>query len=113
MVEISTGLSLGVILGVLVVTVLLSLLSPKGKAKTAINRLRRRLEDWQELQGSAAPSEQVTAAYTALVQAEQVVRALPEAYRRDLIEQRQTLREMLDDAHARQQASRTGAGRAS
>jgi tellurite resistance protein TerC len=40
-VEISTGLSLTVILGVLVVTVAASLLSPAGKAQTAIGNARR------------------------------------------------------------------------
>ncbi len=40
-VEISTGLSLSVIVGVLVVTVVASLLSPKGKAQTAIAHARR------------------------------------------------------------------------
>jgi tellurite resistance protein TerC len=40
-VEISTGLSLGVILGVLAVTVVASLLSPAGKAQTAIAGVRR------------------------------------------------------------------------
>ena len=40
-VEISTGLSLSVILGVLVVTVVASLLSPAGKAQNAIANARR------------------------------------------------------------------------
>src|SRR4051812_7554445 len=92
-VEVSTLQSLVAIIGILVLTVLLSLLSPKGKAKTAISRLRRRLADWQDLQGSAALPAQREAAYAILVQAEQAVRALPEEYRRDLIEERQTLRE--------------------
>ena len=42
-IEISTLQSLVVIIGILVVTVFLSLHSPKGKAKVAISRLRRRL----------------------------------------------------------------------
>jgi tellurite resistance protein TerC len=112
-VEVSTLQSLVAIVGILVLTVLLSLLSPKGKAQTTISRLRGRLADWQDLQGSAALPAQREAAYAILVQAEQAVRALPEEYRRDLIEERQTLREMLDDAHARQRASTTGPGRAS
>ncbi|WP_299166349.1 TerC family protein [uncultured Arthrobacter sp.] len=40
-VEISTGLSLSLIVGVLIVTVLASLLSPKGKAKNLISGARR------------------------------------------------------------------------
>jgi tellurite resistance protein TerC len=39
-VEISTGLSLSVILGILVVTVVASLFSRKGKAQTAIANAR-------------------------------------------------------------------------
>ena len=39
--SISTGVSLSVILGVLVVTVLASLYSPAGKARTAIGNARR------------------------------------------------------------------------
>src|SRR5206468_751290 len=105
--------SLVAIVGILVVTVLVSLLSPKGKAKTAISRLRSRLADWQDLQAGAAPAARREGAYALLVQAEQAVLALPEEYRRELIEERQRLRDMVADAHARQQASTTGAGRAS
>lgn len=47
--EISTGLSLSVILGVLVVTVAASLVSKKGKAKTTIANLRRHVEEYLDL----------------------------------------------------------------
>ncbi|BBY88362.1 TerC family protein [Mycolicibacterium tokaiense] len=47
--EISTGLSLGVILGVLVITVVASLFSGKGKAKTTIANLRRHLDEYLDL----------------------------------------------------------------
>ena len=102
-IEITTVTSLVAIVGILAVTVLLSLYSPRGKAKTAVGRLRRRLQAWQDLDaGAAAPADRV-AAYDALVQAERAVRALPEEYRA-MIHERQTLREMLADAHARQAA---------
>ena len=100
-VEISTMQSLLVIVGLLVATVLLSLFSPRGKAKTAVGRLRRRLAAWQELDGDTTPAAEREAAYAGLVAAEQAVKALPEKYRA-MIHERQTLREMLADAHARQ-----------
>jgi tellurite resistance protein TerC len=48
-VEISTGLSLGVILGVLVVTIAASLLSRKGRARTAIGNARRHMNAYLDL----------------------------------------------------------------
>ena len=103
-IEISTAQSLMVILGILVFTVLLSLLSPKGKAKTAVGRLRRSLAQWQDLNAAGAPAAERDAVYARLVDAEKTVRALPERYRA-LIEERQTLREMLAKAHERQAAA--------
>ncbi|MBC5784225.1 TerC family protein [Ramlibacter sp. USB13] len=105
-VEITTITSLVVIVGILVVTVLLSLFSPRGKAKTAVGRLRRRLAVWQELDARHAAAADRAAAYEALVAAEKAVRALPEEYRA-MIHERHTLREMLADAHARQSRSPT------
>ncbi|MDB5915263.1 MAG: putative rane protein tellurium resistance [Ramlibacter sp.] len=99
-IEISTLQSLAAIVGILVLTVLLSLLSPKGKAKTAVSRLRRSLAAWQDLDAAAPPAAR-QAAYGNLLSAEQAVRALPEEHRA-LIEERQTLREMLAEAHRRQ-----------
>jgi tellurite resistance protein TerC len=112
-VEISTVESLLVIVGILVLTVLLSLFSPRGKAKTAVGRLRRRLEAWQELDADTASAAEREAAYAGLVTAEQAVKALPEKYRA-MIHERQTLREMLSEAHARQEVRTpaTGAGKA-
>ena len=104
-IEISTIQSLVVIVGILVVTVLVSLLSPKGKARTAVGRLRRDLAAWQDLHatGSATPEEH-EAAYARLVASEQAVKALPERYRA-MIHERQTLREMLADVHAQAAAA--------
>lgn len=47
--QVSTALSLGVILGVLVITVVASLFSGKGKAKTTIANLRRHLDEYLDL----------------------------------------------------------------
>jgi tellurite resistance protein TerC len=105
-IEISTIQSLVVILAILLVTVLLSLLSPRGKAKSAIRRLRRDLAAVQELQAQAANEAERKAAYERLVASEQAVRALPEKYRA-MIDERQTLREMLADVHRRAAAADT------
>jgi tellurite resistance protein TerC len=106
-IEISTAQSLAVIVGILAFTVGASLLSPKGKARTAVSRLRRSLAQWQDLDAAGAPAAQRDAAYAQLVDAERTVRALPQKYRA-LIHERQTLREMLALAHAR--AANAGAG---
>jgi tellurite resistance protein TerC len=102
-IEFSPLMSLVVISAILTVTILLSLLSPKGKAKTAVARLRQSLAAWQDLDALGATAEQRAAAYAKLADAERAVRALPEEYRA-LIHERQTLREMLAQAHARQAA---------
>ena len=100
-IEISTIQSLVVIIGILLLTVLVSLLSPRGKAKTAVGRLRRDLAAWQDLDAAATTSDaERQAAYDRLVASEQSVKALPEKYR-SMIQERQTLREMLADVHAR------------
>ena len=100
-IEITTLQSLVVIIGILVLTVFLSLHSPRGKAKVAISRLRRRLGAYLT-QDPDAPPEQRQALFASLLEAEVAVRALPEDLRAR-IEERQTLREMLAEAHARAQ----------
>jgi tellurite resistance protein TerC len=107
-IEISPMQSLIVISAILAATVLLSLLSPKGKAKSAVSRLRQALTTWQDLDAAGAPAAQRAAAYAKLAEAEQVVRGLPEQYRA-LISERHTLREMLAEAHAREAADRIDA----
>ena len=98
-IEISTMQSLLAIIAILLLTVLLSLLSPKGKAKTAVSRLRQRLAAYQGLDADA-PATQRETAYADLRRAEDEVRALPEEFRA-LIHERETLREMLADVHYR------------
>jgi tellurite resistance protein TerC len=56
-VEISTGLSLSVIIGVLVVTVAASLLSRAGKAQNAIANARRHATSYLDAEYTADPSE--------------------------------------------------------
>ncbi|KHL02190.1 TerC family protein [Sinomonas humi] len=55
--EVTTGLSLVVIIGVLVVTIVASLVSPAGKAQTAINNARRHAESYLDLGYTADPAE--------------------------------------------------------
>lgn len=99
-VEITTLQSLLVIVGILVVTVFLSLHSPNGKARVAISRLRRRLAAYLALPPDTPP-EQKQAMFAGLLDAEAQVRALPEAVR-ERMDERQSVREMLAEAHARQ-----------
>jgi tellurite resistance protein TerC len=56
-VEISTTLSLGVIFGVLIVTVVASLLSRAGRAQTAINNARRHAMSYLDSEYTADPAE--------------------------------------------------------
>ena len=55
--EISTGLSLTVIIGVLAVTIIASLVSKSGKAQTVLNNARRHAESYLDLDYTADPGE--------------------------------------------------------
>ena len=55
--EVTTGLSLVVIIGVLAITIVASLVSPAGKAQTAINNARRHAESYLDLGYTADPAE--------------------------------------------------------
>ncbi len=79
-VEISTGLSLSVILGILVVTVLASLLSDAGKAQHAASRLRHHAQEYVDLDADVAPEER-SEAYDLVVTEERVLRDLPAKHR--------------------------------
>ena len=98
-VEISTGLSLGVIVGVLVVTVAASLLSPAGKAQTAVSNARRNAIRYLDLGYEEDPRLR-EAAYTALCKEERVIRSLPAKYRARIREGQTELVELIDRAHA-------------
>jgi tellurite resistance protein TerC len=79
-VEISTGLSLTVILGVLVVTVIASMVSPKGKAHAAISGARRHAIAYTDLEYTADQSER-NRIFDKLVAEEEAIRALTPKYR--------------------------------
>lgn len=97
-VEISTGLSLTVIVGVLVVTVGASLLSPKGKAHTAISNARRAATRYLDI-GYEADRSLREKSYAAICEQEQVLRELPKQYRDEIKEGEQGLLELLRRTH--------------
>jgi tellurite resistance protein TerC len=80
-VEISTGLSLTVILGVLVVTVVASLVSPKGKAQTAIANARRHAAAYLDSEYTADPAERDRIYRRLLHERDQIIQLGPR-YRR-------------------------------
>jgi tellurite resistance protein TerC len=96
-IEISTGTSLTVILGVLAITVVGSLVSPKGRARTAVVNVRRYADEYLDLSYTTDPVERQRV-YNGMLAAEKVVAALPAKYRA-MIKQPEQLREKLGRAH--------------
>jgi tellurite resistance protein TerC len=80
-VEISTGLSLAVILGVLVATVVASLLSPAGKAQTAIANARRHATSYLDMEYTHDQSERERVFHLLLAERDTIV-ALGPKYRK-------------------------------
>lgn len=80
-VEVSTGLSLSVILGVLVITVLASIFSPKGKAKNAVSGARRHATEYVDLNYETDMAER-DKIFAKMVREEDQIRKLPEKYKR-------------------------------
>ncbi|MBD8044409.1 TerC family protein [Arthrobacter sp. Sa2BUA2] len=79
-VEISTGLSLSVIIGILVVTIIASLVSPAGKALTAVNNARRHANAYLDLSYTADEGERERI-YTALCEEERQIEQMDMKYR--------------------------------
>ncbi|MHA7221245.1 TerC family protein [Arthrobacter sp. RHLT1-20] len=79
-VEITTGLSLTVIIGVLVFTVVASLVSKAGKAQTAINNARRHAVSYLDLEYTADPAERERI-YNALLEEERQIEQMEPKYR--------------------------------
>ncbi|WP_024365296.1 TerC family protein [Arthrobacter sp. TB 26] len=96
--EISTGASLLVILGVLTVTVLASIFSPKGKAKNAVSGAKRHAIDYLDLNYETDIVERERI-FTKMVSEEEQLRTLPEKYKR-LIRHETEVMELLHRAHA-------------
>jgi tellurite resistance protein TerC len=97
-VEISTGLSLSVIIGALLVTVVASLVSSKGRAQNAVTNARRHATQYLDL-SYEADQRLRERTFEALLQEEQIIRGLPEKYRRRIRDEHE-LMDLLHRAHA-------------
>jgi tellurite resistance protein TerC len=100
-VEISTGLSLTVILGILVVTVLASLTSAKGRAQNAVSAARRHAAAYLDVEKDPAWRESI---FAKLLEEEAAIRQLPEKYRARIREE-DKLMALLRRAHAEHDAA--------
>jgi tellurite resistance protein TerC len=115
-VEISTGLSLSVILGVLVVTVVASLLSPAGRAQNAIANARRHATSYLDSEYTADPVERERIFALLLTERDQIV-ALGPKYRQKVRDEPALMalleraRDSHDAAVARGEAAPTGPSR--
>ncbi len=95
-VEISTGLSLTVIIGVLVVTVVASMTSPWGRAQNVIASARRHAVEYLDIETDPARRAEV---FAALLAEEATLKQLPEKYRARIREE-EKLMALLKRAHA-------------
>ncbi|WP_426989813.1 TerC family protein [Pseudarthrobacter sp. Y6] len=96
-VEVSTGVSLTVILGVLAVTVLASIFSPKGKAKNAVSGAKRHATEYLDLNYETDMAER-DKLFARMVREEGQLRSLPERYKR-LIRNETEFMDLLRKAH--------------
>jgi len=98
-IEISTGFSLVVIIGILVLTVIASLVSPTGKAQTAINNARRHAENYLDLGYTEDPGERERI-YRLLLEEEQGIEAMDPKYR-NKAKNVEAIRAQVAEVHAR------------
>jgi tellurite resistance protein TerC len=96
--EVSTSLSLGVIIGVLVLTVLWSLMSPKGRAQAVVDNAHREAVAYLGMTYESFESRR-DAMYDRMIEHEKVVDGLPPRFE-DLVVADKNVRELLADAHA-------------
>ena len=97
-IEISTGLSLSVIIGVLVVTVLASIYSPKGKAKNMVSGAKRHATEYVDLNYETGIAEREEI-FNKMLREEAELKKLPEKYKR-LIRDETEFVDLLKQAHA-------------
>jgi tellurite resistance protein TerC len=97
-VEISTGLSLTVIIGVLLVTVLASIYSPKGKAKNMVSGAKRHATEYVDLNYETDIAEREVI-FNKMLREEAELKKLPEKYKR-LIRNQTEFMNLLRQAHA-------------
>jgi tellurite resistance protein TerC len=105
-VEISTRLSLIVIIAILAVTVLVSLLSPKGKAKTAVTALRQHVAEYLDPESDSDPAAREETFAKLAASAQKVTELEPEL--KALIREPEKLQALV--ARARQQHASGGTG---
>ncbi|NGY65099.1 TerC family protein [Lentzea sp. NEAU-D13] len=97
-VEISTGLSLSVIIGVLLVTVIASMTSAWGRAQNVIASARRHAIEYVDIETDPARGAEV---FAALLAEEATLKQLPEKYRARIREE-EKLMALLKRAHDKQ-----------
>ncbi|MCT1617421.1 TerC family protein [Kocuria marina] len=109
-VEISIGLSLSVIIGVLAVTVLASLFSPKGRAVHIIGGLQTTAEKYVTLPQDA-PAEQRRKLAAKAASYQEKMSSISPRYRQELIESEKHFHDLLDRVHGTHgEYERTGVG---
>ncbi|MFP7760998.1 TerC family protein [Marisediminicola sp. LYQ134] len=102
--EIETGLSLTVIIGVLIVTVIASLVSPRGRAQTAISGAKRHASLYLDLD-STAKDEERTRLYDLVVDDEKKISELEPKQRKHYEEDRKIV-ELVARVHAEHDTAR-------
>lgn len=102
-VEVTIGVSLAVIVGVLIITVLASLLSPKGKALAAIQKTQKLSEQYLNLPDNASTEERQKI-QDKLDAATAKSRNVPQKYRDELIESEAEYQDLVDRARSAHQA---------
>ncbi|SIK96529.1 integral membrane protein TerC [Mycobacteroides abscessus subsp. abscessus] len=102
-VEVSIGLSLTVIIGILTITVLASLLSPKGKALAAIQKVQRLSEQYLELPDNASAEER-NELQKKLDDATAKSRNVPQKYRDELIDSEREFQDLVSRARGEHEA---------
>src|SRR5690606_28554487 len=109
-IEIGTWDSLVVIVSILLVTVLASLWSPKGKAKVAVSGLRRRVADYLALDAGTPPAARQSV-FDGVVQMQERVAALEPRFKALVIHPRLLQEELrqVHEVHAAATGARPGA----
>ena len=95
--EVTTGLSLSVIIATLVVTVLVSLLSPKGRAQAAVTDAHREAQAYVEMTYASFEAER-EAMYERMIGHEMVTASLPEKFQY-MVASDHHVNHLLADAH--------------
>jgi tellurite resistance protein TerC len=105
-IEITTVASLGFIIGVLVVTVIASLLSPKGRAMTYSSAARRHASEFLDIETEPRYCDEI---YHKLIDEVDHIKALPEKYRAEVRKQEElmTLLERANRLHDERVAAGT------